>query len=182
MCSEAIADSVWVRWSKTRTRSVSMNAAVGTPTGSRSGSGTRRLEAADRVVGEGADGAAGEARHALGRLDAAARDERADGARADRAPRPSRSAGPGRRSATVTGRVWMRAWPSRTSSSRRGPDAQERVAAEALAALDRLEQVGRDRRRRGAGRRRSGSRGRPGAWRAAGSCRRWRRGAWSAPG
>ena len=32
--------SVWVRWSKTRTRSLSMNAAVGTPTGSRSGSGT----------------------------------------------------------------------------------------------------------------------------------------------
>ena len=35
--SEAIAHRVWVRWSKTRTRSVSMNAAVGTPTGSRSG-------------------------------------------------------------------------------------------------------------------------------------------------
>ena len=38
--SEAIADSVWVRWSKTRTRSVSMKAAIGTPTGSCSGSGT----------------------------------------------------------------------------------------------------------------------------------------------
>ena len=38
--SEAIADRVWVRWSKTSTRSVSMKAAVGTPTGSRSGSGT----------------------------------------------------------------------------------------------------------------------------------------------
>ena len=55
-----------------------MKAAVGTPTGSRSGSGTRRLEDRDRVVGERADGAAGEARHALGRLDPAARDERAD--------------------------------------------------------------------------------------------------------
>ena len=33
-------DRVWVRWSKTRTRSVSMNAAVGTSTGSASGSGT----------------------------------------------------------------------------------------------------------------------------------------------
>ena len=50
-----------------------MNAAVGTPTGSRSGSGTVGSNARDRVVGERADGAAGEARHALGRLDAAAR-------------------------------------------------------------------------------------------------------------
>jgi hypothetical protein len=34
-----------------------------------------RLERRDRVVGERADRAAGEPRHALGRLDAAARDE-----------------------------------------------------------------------------------------------------------
>ncbi len=40
VCRDAIADSVWVRWSKTRTRSVSMKAAIGTPIGSRSGSGT----------------------------------------------------------------------------------------------------------------------------------------------
>jgi len=40
VAKEAIADRVWVRWSNTRTRSVSMKAAVGTPTGSRSGSGT----------------------------------------------------------------------------------------------------------------------------------------------
>ena len=69
--SEAIADSVWVRWSKTRTRSVSMKAAIGTPTGSASGSGTVGSNVDDRVVGEGADGPAGEARHPLDRLDAA---------------------------------------------------------------------------------------------------------------
>ncbi len=40
MWSEAIAEIVWVRWSNTITRSVSKNAAVGAPTGSRSGSGT----------------------------------------------------------------------------------------------------------------------------------------------
>ena len=40
MCSEAIADSWWLRWSNTSTRSVSMNAASGTPTGSFSGRGT----------------------------------------------------------------------------------------------------------------------------------------------
>ena len=39
----------------------------------------------------------------------------------------------------------MRAVPSRTSSSRRGPDAEEGVAAEPLAALDGLEEVGRRR-------------------------------------
>ena len=62
--------SVWVRWSKTRTRSLSMNAAVGTPTGSRSGSGTRGLERGDRVVRERADRTAREARHALRGQDA----------------------------------------------------------------------------------------------------------------
>ena len=40
VCSEAIAESWWVRWSNTITRSVSMNAASGTPTGSRAGRGT----------------------------------------------------------------------------------------------------------------------------------------------
>ena len=38
--SEATAESVWVRWSKTRTRSVSWKAAIGTPIGSFAGSGT----------------------------------------------------------------------------------------------------------------------------------------------
>jgi len=40
MWSEATAESVWVRWSKTRTRSVSWNEAIGTPVGSFASSGT----------------------------------------------------------------------------------------------------------------------------------------------
>ena len=115
-----------------------------------------RLEGRDRVVGERPDGAAGEARHPLGRLDAAARHERADGGQRVGRRRSSRSAGPGRRSGTrhrpgldPGDAVAHLEQPAR-------PDAQERVAAEPLAALDRLEQVGRVRRRRGAGRRRSG--------------------------
>ena len=40
VCSDAIAESWCVRWSNTSTRSVSMNEASGTPTGSRSGRGT----------------------------------------------------------------------------------------------------------------------------------------------
>ncbi len=39
----------------------------------------RRLEGRHRVVGQGTDGSAGEARHPLGRLDAPAWDERPDG-------------------------------------------------------------------------------------------------------
>ena len=58
-----------------------------------------RLEGRDRVVGERPDGAAGEARHALGRLDAAARDEGADGRQRVGDVDASRSAGPGRRRA-----------------------------------------------------------------------------------
>ena len=38
--SEAIALSWWLRWSNTMTRSVSIQLASGTPTGSLSGSGT----------------------------------------------------------------------------------------------------------------------------------------------
>ena len=60
-----MATRVWVRWSKTRTRSVSMNAAIGTPTGSRVGQRHARLEDRDRVVGERTDRAAGETGHAL---------------------------------------------------------------------------------------------------------------------
>ena len=116
-----------------------------------------RLEGRDRVVGERADGAAGEARHALGRLrrGGAARSARMRGQRVGE-PERRRPAGPARRPATVTGRVWVRATPSRTSSSRRGPTPEERVAAEPLAALDGLEEVRRARRRRAGGTRRSG--------------------------
>ena len=52
-----------------------MNAASGTPTGSFSGPRDRRLERDDGVVREGADGAAGEPRHALGGQDSAPRHE-----------------------------------------------------------------------------------------------------------
>ena len=64
--SDAMAESWCVRWSKTMTRSVSMNAASGTPTGSRSGRGTDGSNVGDRVVAERADRAAGEAGHAVG--------------------------------------------------------------------------------------------------------------------
>ena len=61
-----------------------MNAAVGVPDRVGVGQRHRRLEDRDGVVGERPDGAAGEARHALGRLDAAARHERPQRRRADR--------------------------------------------------------------------------------------------------
>ena len=44
---------------------------------------------------------------------------------------------------TVTGRVWVRATPVADLEQPPGPDAEERVPAQALAALDRLEEVGR---------------------------------------
>ena len=79
--------SVWVRWSKTRTRSVSMNAASRDADRIAVGERDGGLERRDRVVGQGADGAAGEAGHALGRQDPAAR----------RRTRGGRSSGSGRR-------------------------------------------------------------------------------------
>ena len=118
-----------------------MKAAIGTPTGSRSGERDGRLERGDRVVGERADGAAGEARHPLGRLDPAARDERPDGRQRvargsglDREVRRVRALGdrprldPGDAVADLE-------QPARA-------DAEERVAPEPLAALDRFEEVG----------------------------------------
>ena len=56
-----------------------MKAAVGTPTGSRSGSGTVGSNADTASYAIAPDGAAGEPRHPLGRLDAATRDEGTDG-------------------------------------------------------------------------------------------------------
>ena len=76
-----------------------MKAAAGTPTGSRSGQRHRRLEGRHRVIGERPDGAAGEARHALGGLDPTARHEARGWRPADRRRRSSRSAGRGRRRA-----------------------------------------------------------------------------------
>ena len=83
-----------------------------------------------------------------------------------------RPAGRARRSGPSTGRVWIAGHAVADLEQPPRADAEERVAPEPLAALDRLEQVGGVRRRRGAGTRRSASRGPPGAWRAAGSCRR----------
>ena len=107
----------------------------------------RRLEGRHRVVGERPDGPAGEAGHALGRLDAAARHERADG---------GQRIGDGARLDRQVGRVdGHRHRPgldpgdavAHLEQAARS-DAQERVATEPLAALDRFEQVGRVRRRR----------------------------------
>ena len=119
--SDAIADSVWVRWSKTRTRSVSMNAAVGVPTGSASGSRHGRLEDRDRVVGERPDGAAGEPRHALASAATRRRPTNERSAWSGSGASSVRIGSSGSYRSTVTGRSWMRACPSRTSSSRRGP-------------------------------------------------------------
>ena len=101
-----------------------------------------RLERGDRVVGERPDGAAGEPRHPVDRQHPAARHERADrgegigGRRAvDRQVRgigrdgDRPGLGPGDAVADLEE-------PPR-------PDAEERVPAEALAALDRLEEIGR---------------------------------------
>ena len=55
----------------------------------------------------------------------------------------SRSAGRARTSGTVTGRVWIRASAVADLEQPARADAEERVATEPLAALDRLEQVRR---------------------------------------
>jgi len=101
-----------------------------------------RLEDGDRVVGEGADGAAGEAGHPVGRLDPAPRQEGAErgervggrqvgdgevGRVVDDPDRPVLDAGP----------------PAANLEEAPRPDPQEAVATEALAALDGLEQIGR---------------------------------------
>ena len=100
-----------------------------------------RFERGDRVVGESADRAAGETRHALGRLDPAARHERAD--RVER----------------IRGRVGLDRQIRGERGNRDRPgldpgepiahleqaaraDAQERVAPEPLPALDRFQEVG----------------------------------------
>ncbi len=101
----------------------------------------RRLEDRDGVVGERADGAAGEARHSLGRLDPPAREEGANGGErvvgrelghrqvgrvVDHADRAVLDAGP----------------PATDFEEPPRPDAQEAVPPQALAALDQFEEVG----------------------------------------
>ncbi len=117
-----------------------MKAAVGTPTGSRSGQRHGRLEGGHRVVRERADRAAGEARHPLGRLDPAARDEGADRReRIGRLARLDRQVGRVGRHGDRSGLDPGRAVADLEQTPR--PDAQERVATEALPALDGFEQV-----------------------------------------
>ena len=118
-----------------------MKLASGTPTGSRSGQRDGRLERGDRVVAEGADRAAGEARHPLDGHDAAPRDEGAQ-----RGERVRGLRGDDREVGRVVGdadRAGGRAGDAvRDLEQPPRADAQEAVAAEALAALDGLEQVG----------------------------------------
>ena len=118
-----------------------MNAAVGTPTGSRSGQRHGRFEGRHRVVGEGADGPTGEPRHPLGRLDAATRDEGADGGqRIGAIERLDRQVGRVDRFGDRPGLDTRQTVPDFEQATR--PDAQERVAPETLAALDGFEEVG----------------------------------------
>ena len=101
-----------------------------------------RLERRDRVVRERTDGAAGEARHPVGRLDAAARDEGADGVeRVGRGDGLDRQVGRIGRLGHRPGLDPGEAVADLEEPAR--PDAEERVATEPLPALDRFEQVGR---------------------------------------
>ena len=132
-----------------------------------------RLEGRHRVVGDGTDRTAGEARHPVARLDAPTPHEVADGVervvaigRLDRQVRAVRGDRDGARLDTRLAVAHLEQPPrpdTRGTSS--GPGARR----------PRPTRGGRrDCRHRGAGRRRWGSRGRPAVWRAAGPCRRWR--------
>ena len=120
-----------------------MNAAVGTPTGSRSGSGTVGSKAETASYASAPTAPPVKRGMPVGRLDPAARDEGADGGQRVGRGRPSRSAGRANRSARSTGRVWIRAQAVADLEQPARPDAEERIATEPLAALDRFEQVGR---------------------------------------
>ena len=100
-----------------------------------------RLEDRDGVVGQRPDGAAGEARHALGRLDTTPAHEATE-----REQRVGRVDGRDRQLGVVSidgdgpvldARLAMAHFEQPTRA-----DAQERVAAQALPSLDRLEEVG----------------------------------------
>ncbi len=102
----------------------------------------RPLERGDRVVGQGSDRTAGEPRHPLGRLDAAARDEGADRRqRVVRGDRLDREVGRVRRLRDRPGLDAGLAVADLEQPSR--PHTEERVAPETLAALDRFEEIGR---------------------------------------
>ena len=101
-----------------------------------------RLEGGDGVVGERAHCSARESRHAVARLDPPPRDEPTQGVQ-----RVGRLEGLGRQRRVVLvdrhgPRLDRRRRPTDLEQPPRD-DAQERVAAQALAAFDRLEEVGR---------------------------------------
>ena len=99
-----------------------------------------RLERADGVVGESADRATREAGHAFGGQDLATRDERADGCQwIGRRRRLGREVAVVGRHGDGPGLDVGEAIANLEESTR--TDAQERVASQALAALDRLQQV-----------------------------------------
>ena len=100
-----------------------------------------RLEHGDRVVGERTDRATGEPRHPLGRLDPSSWDERADGVERIRSlARLDREVGRRRRHRDGPGLDAGHAVADLEQAARADPE--ERVSTEALAALDRFEQVG----------------------------------------
>ena len=101
-----------------------------------------RLEGRHRVVGQRPDGAAGEARHAVDRLDATPGDERAQrGQRVGRRRSLDRQVGRERVDAQRPG--LDRGDPVADLEQAARADAEEAVAPEALATLDRLEEIGR---------------------------------------
>ena len=151
-----------------------MKAAVGTPTGSCSGSGTdgSNMEIASYARAPTAPPVN------RGMPSVGWTRRRGTKARIAASGSPPSTVSNGRSGVyvgTVTGRVWMRACAVADLEQPARTDAQERIAAEPLAALDRLEEVGRTAVVEAEERADRASRGRPGAWRAGGSCRRWRR-------
>ncbi len=121
-----------------------MNAAVGVPTGSCVREGHGRLEDRDRVVGEGPDGAAREARHVVPWLNPTSADERSQ-----RCQRIRGIGGPDGKLGVVPIHGDRALLDARLAvadlEQLPWPDAEERVPAQALPALDRLEEVRRRR-------------------------------------
>ena len=117
-----------------------MKLASGTPTGSAAGSGTLGSKHGDGVVGERAHRAAGEAGHPATGLRLASRQEAAEGGQriAARQVRDRQV----RRVVHHAHRAGLDARsPAAHLQEPARPDAQEAVASQALAALDRFEQV-----------------------------------------
>ena len=119
-----------------------MKAAAGTPTGSAAGSRDRRLEARDRVVGEGTDRAAGEPGHPFDGQDPTPRHEPAE-----RGQRVRGRLDDGRQVGGVDGHRDRprldRGHPVADLEEATRTHADEAVPAEPLAALDGLQEIRR---------------------------------------